>query len=137
MTINEITINSLPEFELWHLLLLCLGGSAGALLRYGVTQAGLSLSQRWPWSTWLVNVTGAFLLGACTAIWNNESFTLAFYFWELGVLGAFTTFATFSLESLQLIRQKRWLSAAFYMLSSVLFSILALLFGYQVGALLS
>lgn len=129
-------IDVLPDVQLWQLAALCLGGSVGAILRYTITQLTLSYSERWPWSTWLVNVTGALALGFCTGLWANENFTLAFYFWELGVLGAYTTFATFSLESLKLLRKGHWLSAAFYVGSSVFACVLALLFGYQLGALL-
>lgn len=85
---------------------IALGGAIGALLRYGLS----GLTYRWigptfPWGTLAVNLLGSFAIGLLwpifetTTIWPN-----ARVFLFIGLLGAFTTFSTYTLESLNLLR---------------------------------
>ena len=81
------------------------GGAIGSALRYGVA---VWLSPRggdgFPWHTLAVNVTGAFLLGLLMSIAAGRA---GWESWQLfagvGLLGGFTTFSTFSVETLRLI----------------------------------
>nr|WP_243637875.1 CrcB family protein [Natrarchaeobius chitinivorans] len=73
------------------------GGAIGALLRYGVYR-GLS-SERFPWPTLAVNVIGSFLFGLAIFAGAGES-TIQFV--GIGICGAFTTFSSFSVETVQL-----------------------------------
>lgn len=89
-----------------NLLAIAGGGAIGALLRYGVA---LSLAGRtgFPWATLAVNVSGSLLFGFL-AIWLSERLPLAVElraFLLVGVLGAFTTFSTFSWETLALLQE--------------------------------
>ena len=85
-------------------LLVAIGGALGALGRYGigqVVQAG-----NFPVATLLVNVTGSFLIGV---LWATFDESQGFQDWgkyliNVGLLGGFTTFSSFSLETLELIR---------------------------------
>ena len=83
-----------------------LGGFAGAVLRYGVSQlAARYLGDRFPYGTLLINVVGCFALGAFAA-WalerdGSEHWRLLV---AVGVLGSFTTFSTFGVETLTLLR---------------------------------
>ncbi|MDG5821165.1 CrcB family protein [Natronococcus sp. A-GB7] len=83
------------EFEAAHLV--GVGGAIGALLRYAVYQQ-LS-DDRYPWPTLVVNVVGSFVFGAATFAGAGES---AIQFVGIGICGAFTTFSSFSVETVQL-----------------------------------
>jgi fluoride exporter len=73
------------------------GGAIGAILRYAVYQQ-LS-SNRFPWPTLVVNVVGSFLFGAATLAGAGDS---TIQFLGIGICGAFTTFSSFSVETVQI-----------------------------------
>lgn len=82
------------------------GGAIGALMRYLVSafvhQSGNTL---FPWGTLTVNVIGACVIGALWQLAEVVTLPPSFrHFWMIGLLGAFTTFSTFSLETLSLVR---------------------------------
>ena len=89
-----------------NLLLIALGGALGALLRYAVSGlAYAALSEAFPWGTLAANLIGCFLIGFLWTTGEHAPFSLAartFVF--TGALGAFTTFSTYGLESLSLLR---------------------------------
>lgn len=98
------------------LLLAGLGGSAGAVLRYVVS----GMAPRWngfPGGTLLVNVLGSTLLSAAT--FSHPS-VLFVHFFNIGVLGAFTTFSTFSYESLRMLEAGEWRLALVNVMSNLL-----------------
>ncbi|MBD2859260.1 fluoride efflux transporter CrcB [Spongiibacter sp. KMU-158] len=105
-----------------QLLLIALGGAAGALSRYGVGQFARGLVyHHWPLGTFLVNITGSFLIGLAfvtitekAAIHSDWRYVLI-----VGFLGAFTTFSTFSLETVTMLEAGRIGLAMSYALSSV------------------
>lgn len=92
--------------HLLHLLLIALGGAVGALLRYLVSVLGHRLlGGAFPWGTLAVNLLGCFLIGFLWAL--SERLALPRYAGPLlftGMLGAFTTFSTYGLESFRLLR---------------------------------
>lgn len=102
-------------------LLVSAGAVAGANLRYGI---GLLFARTaptaFPWATFLINVTGSFVLGAFLG-W--AALRLPDAGWRLlvavGFCGAYTTFSTFSLEVYDLLRQRAVLVAAAYVAGSV------------------
>ena len=83
--------------------LVALGGAIGAVLRFGI--GNIIESSEFPLSTILVNVSGSFILGMLVvmAINNGYSEELMLFF-GTGLLGAFTTMSTFSLETLTLVK---------------------------------
>ena len=89
-----------------NLLLIGAGGAIGALLRYGLS--GLAyrwLGETFPWGTLLVNVIGCFLIGVLWALSERAPMAPAVrIFLMTGTLGAFTTFSTYGLESINLLR---------------------------------
>ena len=112
-------------------LAIALAGALGSLARYGVGRLTLSLwGEGFPWGTLTVNVLGSFLLAfVLTASLHNHGFlpeTLRVAM-TTGFLGAFTTFSTFSYESLSMVeRGPQWM----------VFNLLAnLLVGLSAGAL--
>lgn len=115
-----------------QILLVALGGALGSAMRYG---AGLAAA-RWlglgfPWGTLIVNVAGGFAMGALTARLGPEHEQLRLLL-SVGVLGGFTTFSAFSLESLRLMEQSAGL-AIIYIAASVALSIGACWAGFMLG----
>ncbi len=92
-----------------NLLLIGAGGAAGAVLRYALSiLAYRLLGETFPWGTLIVNVLGCLLIGVFWAVAERSSFSSTVYLFILtGVLGAFTTFSTYGLETFNLIRDGR------------------------------
>lgn len=101
------------------LLLVAFGGALGSVLRYGV---GLAVG--FPFGTLTVNVVGSFLIGAVW-VWVVDKFPGAVPFLMFGLLGGFTTFSSFSLDTLRLVGDGRLGAAAAYVVASVVLSVAA------------
>ncbi len=112
------------------------GGAVGAVARYGVVVAAAHLwGAAFPWGTLTVNVVGSFILGALVEvmalIWSPSEGMRAFL--VIGMLGAFTTFSTFSLDVVSLYQRGAMAAAAGYVLASVVLSVVALFAGLAVA----
>ena len=103
--------------------LIALGGACGALSRYGVGRAvNIYLAQvHWPLGTFAVNIVGSFTIGALYILITEKSSLHADWRYVLmvGFLGAFTTFSTFSLESVAMLEAGKIAMALFYMLATL------------------
>lgn len=110
-----------------HWLLVFVGGGLGALARHGVGRAGLALiGPGFPWWTMAVNVFGSFAIGLLAGMFGAlETGHQARLFLVTGFLGGFTTFSAFSLDALILWERGTPLQAGFYVLGSVILSLLA------------
>jgi fluoride exporter len=108
------------------------GGAIGSLLRYFVASAIQSpASQGFPWGIFIVNVTGGLAMGIITelaALKLNIGLELR-SFLTVGILGGYTTFSTFSLESAILLQRGAYGLATAYIAGSALLSIAALFAG--------
>lgn len=95
------------EDEVTQLPWIALGGALGAVARFGVSLAAArALGPSLPWGTFLVNVLGSICLGALMeaslqAEWSPQLKVLL----TTGFLGAFTTFSTFSVETVRLVER--------------------------------
>jgi fluoride exporter len=107
-------------------VLVFLGGGLGAMLRHGVNLA----TARWiggafPWSTFLINVTGSLVMGLIAGWFALKSD--ASQGWRLflttGILGGYTTFSAFSLDAAYLYERGEIGLSAFYVIGSVVLSI--------------
>jgi CrcB protein len=109
-------------------LLIALGGASGALSRYGVGRFCQVLpASQWPVATFAVNVLGSAAIGVVYVLITERS-TLHSdwrYVLMVGFFGAFTTFSTFSLESVALLEAGKPLLALAYMLTTVTTCVLA------------
>ena len=115
-------------------LAIALGGAIGAVGRHYVSVAmTLLVGHGFPWGTLTVNIAGSFLMGALietmALVWSPSAEMRALL--TVGVLGAFTTFSTFSLDVATLYERGAALQLAFYIAASVAISILALFAGLR------
>ena len=117
------------------ILVLALGGGLGALARYQIEGLIASRQQSpFPLSTLIVNVSGSFLLGGLVALALAGRLPESSLIWGgAGFLGAFTTFSTFTYETVQLIEDHAWRYAAWNLLLSGPLSFAAAALGYMVG----
>lgn len=115
-------------------LAIALGGAIGAVGRHYVSVAmTLLVGHGFPWGTLVVNIAGSFLMGVLietmALAWSPSAEMRALL--TVGVLGAFTTFSTFSLDVATLYERGTPLALAAYVSVSVAISILALFAGMR------
>jgi CrcB protein len=115
------------------------GGAIGALARYYVSDwMRLALGESMPWGTFTVNVLGSFALGFLL-VWlqafapNDQLRQFA----AIGVLGSFTTFSTFSYETVTLARAGEITRAASYAAGSIVVGIIAVVAGIGLATFLT
>jgi len=118
-----------------ELLVVAGGGAIGAVARYlAFVLAGQLLGPGFPFGTLIVNILGSFMMGllieAMALAWSASQ--EARLFLVVGVLGAFTTFSTFSLDVAVLYERGRPVLVAAYVLASVIGSVGALFAGLHV-----
>ena len=112
---------------------IALGGALGACLRYAtVVSMARLVGIGFPWGTMVVNVVGSFLMGVVAVLVllrQDLGLVRVAPFLMPGLLGGFTTFSAFSLETLDLFEDGRIIGAVAYAGSSVVFGISALMLG--------
>ncbi len=114
-------------------LVVGLGGAIGAVSRYLLGLMPVKNPSGFPIITLFINVVGAFCIGIIVGLAgkNNNFNQYLLLFIKVGICGGFTTFSTFSLESLGLIQRGQYFTAITYMVLSVLLCILAV-FGAEI-----
>ena len=113
-----------------NLLLVGAGGALGSIARYAVSLLFASFAINSHWATLLVNVVGSLLIGLLITLSLNSSTQL---FAVVGLCGGFTTFSTFSSQTLQMFQAGERLAAVAYIAASVIVSILMVLLGMYVA----
>ena len=113
------------------LSLVALGGAIGASLRYlsGVVVLRLTGVSDFPLAIITVNVIGSFLMGVFVVLAAHRGLTHLSPFAMTGILGGFTTFSAFSLETVTLMERGQLGAAGFYVAISVMGSVFALMAG--------
>ncbi|MEQ8965658.1 MAG: fluoride efflux transporter CrcB [Azospirillaceae bacterium] len=111
------------------ILAIALGGAVGAVGRYlAMSAVGHWMGHGFPWGTLAVNVAGSAAMGvlieASALVWSPSPAVRALI--VVGVLGAFTTFSTFSLDAVFLLERGRFAAAAAYVAGSVVLCVAAL-----------
>lgn len=106
-------------------LAVAIGGAVGAVGRAFVASQ-LLVTTGFPLHTFMVNILGSLAIGVVWALLSRLEANMAWSaFLMTGLLGGFTTFSSFSLETLQLAQQGQWLTAGAYVILSVLLCVAA------------
>jgi CrcB protein len=113
------------------------GGGIGASLRYWL---GLWISARtgpaFPWNTLVINVTGSLLIGLIVGWLIHSPGSLGWrLFLVIGVLGGYTTFSSFAMETVNLLRERSYLYAGSYILATCVVGIGACVIGVFISSL--
>ncbi|MBI1256741.1 MAG: fluoride efflux transporter CrcB [Chloroflexi bacterium] len=114
------------------ILAIAAGGAVGAVLRHFLN-SGVAhiLGTGFPWGIFVANILGSFVMGCMITgfAFVYEPPQLARAFLTVGMLGAFTTFSTFSLDAVTLIQRGDMLAAGFYIVGSVVLALAGLFSG--------
>ena len=118
-------------------LVVFIGAGLGGVARYAIGTRFQADGTGFPWPTLVINVSGSLLLGFVYAMLDGSSASPEWRtFLGIGVLGGYTTFSTFSHETLRLAQHGEWQRAGLYALASVLFGVAATLMGLRVASTL-
>ncbi len=122
-------------------LLVMAGGALGTLARYLISLVALPISQSLPWGTIIINIVGSFIIGLFGTLTLahgrypvSENVRL---FVMIGICGGFTTFSSFSLQTLDLLRNGAIVRAGINVVGSVVLCVLAVALGYTIAAQLN
>ena len=115
------------------LLWIAIGGATGSVIRALV---GMIMPSRFPWATLLVNAVGSLLIGWLMTRLGGlgpEAYSKWHALLVVGFCGGFTTFSTFSWQTLEQMQRGEWLAAAANVLLSVTLCLLAVWLGCRLG----
>ena len=124
----------------WDVLaVIAVGGALGSAARWGVSHAWPTQEGAVPWGTLLANVSGAALIGLLMVfvfdVWRPHRYVRPFL--GVGVLGGYTTFSTYALETRDLLAGGDVTLALAYLFGSVVLGLAAVWAGVRVGVLVS
>lgn len=115
-----------------------LGGAVGGPARFLISGlVGRRFGETFPWGTLVVNVTGAFAIGAFATAATHAPTGPAWQFAVTGVLGSYTTVSSFSLQTLALAREGQTRLAALHAAGSLVACLGAVLAGAWIGGLVA
>ncbi len=123
---------------LFNYLAIAIGGAIGACLRFALSEWMLHLFGRaFPFGTLLVNILGSFVIGLLYGLLITEQITPNPWriFIGIGVLGAFTTFSTFSMDTVLLLQQGDWLKAVVNVVLNVVLCLTLAWLGLKLGSM--
>lgn len=108
-------------------LLIAIGGGAGSLVRYSLGKViGEKSNMNFPIGTFIINITGAILLGIISSISVSSNIMLLL---ADGFLGAYTTFSTFMYEGFNLFQEREKINAFIYILGTLILGTLGFALG--------
>jgi CrcB protein len=124
----------------WDILLVVsLGGALGSLARFAVSEAAPRPPWHLPWGTWVENVSGAFLLGMLMVfvldVWPPSRYVRPFL--GVGVLGGYTTFSTYMLDTRVLLADGQLPAALGYLFGTLLAGLAAVVAGALLARVLT
>ena len=109
------------------LAVIAVGGGLGALARYGISQWLPTTPDQFPWGTFAINVVGCFLIGVLMVRWGQRPLLRPFL--GVGILGGFTTFSTYAVETRAMLTPGEVPLAMAYLFGTVAAALLAVLAG--------
>jgi fluoride exporter len=118
------------------------GSALGGLARYWCSGAVARLmGETFPWGTLIINVVGSFLIGLVATVSGTDGRFIipaeARQFLMVGILGGFTTFSSFSLQTLTLARDGQWLLVGANIVGSVVLCLVMVWAGHMLAALIN
>lgn len=122
-------------------LWVAIGGAIGSMARFGVGNLVSQKFETFPMGTLVINITGSFVIGILAALteadarMTPQSRVLARQLLMTGVCGGYTTFSSFSLQTLTLLQDREWLYAGGNVLLSVTLCMIAVWLGYLLGSI--
>ena len=113
------------------------GGALGASLRFLISSICKVYFPYFPIGTLIVNIIGSFFIGLLANYLNSKEISELFlkYFIIIGLLGSFTTFSAFSIETVELIKEGKVSFSLLYILLSFIFCIFAAFLGLSISKL--
>jgi len=112
-------------------LWIALGSALGGMVRYACQVWGARvIGDTFPWGTLIVNIIGCAIIGFFATFAVRSPYR---QFVMVGILGGYTTFSSFSLETLNLARDGQWAKSAGYVVGSVVFCLLGVFLGNLLG----
>jgi CrcB protein len=125
-------------------LWIAIGGALGSVGRFWLSGLVANrFGETFPWGTIIVNVTGSFVIGIIGALaspegrMDSQSRAFATQFLMIGVCGGYTTFSSFSWQTLRLLQDREWLYAGGNVILSVTLCMIAVWLGYALGSAMS
>jgi CrcB protein len=122
-------------------LAVALGGAIGSVLRFVISTAATNrFGPGFPMGTFAINVTGSFAIGVVAELALTRAFGVSAEvrtFLVVGILGGYTTFSSFTLESLNLLRDGAPLTALGYSVGSVVLGVIAAYAGLVVARMVT
>ena len=118
-------------------LAVALGSALGGVTRHGVARLWPMVPGAWPVATMSVNIVGSFAIGLLAALMARDSSETARLFWMTGVLGGFTTYSAFALETVTLASAGAAGRAALYVAATVALCLVAAVAGRTLGLALA
>lgn len=119
-----------------------LGGALGSVARYWFSGIiARFMGETFPWGTLLVNVSGSLLIGFIATVSGTDGRFLippeARQFMMVGILGGYTTFSSFSLQTLTLARDGEWLLAGANIIGSMVLCLIAVWVGHMLAVIVN
>jgi CrcB protein len=125
-------------------LWVAIGGALGSVGRFWLSGLVANrVGETFPWGTLVINVTGSFVIGVIGAVavpegrMDSQSRAFATQFLMIGVCGGYTTFSSFSWQTLRLLQDREWLYAGGNVILSVVLCMIAVWLGYALGSAMS
>jgi CrcB protein len=121
---------------------IAIGGAIGSVARYGCSQLiANGFGQTFPWGTLLVNILGSFIIGFFASLTGPDGRLMVApdmrLFVTVGICGGYTTFSSFSLQTLNLVQEGEILRAGMNIGASVVLCLVAVWLGYAAAAALN
>jgi CrcB protein len=126
----------------WTYFLIAFGGALGSVARFWFSGVvANTIGQTFPWGTLLVNISGSFVIGFFAALTGPDGRWLVGaagrQFFMIGVCGGYTTFSSFSLQTLDLMREGDWLKAGANSAASLVLCLLTVWLGHALAMALN
>lgn len=128
---NTLYLQSKTIIAMKEFLLVGIGGAVGAMMRYGITLMFTALGWSTTLGTLLTNILGSFCMGLLVSAFSQSPLLLMA---TVGICGGFTTYSTFSAQSVAMLQQGQYGIAILYMLGTVAMCVIFAFIGYKLGS---